>query len=154
MNKGETMEKKKSIGITLTGVVFLALDILITPVCMLMLMGLQAASSKNALMFLLVYIIITGIPIISLFSGIGLLLLKKWSRICAIVTATAMSLVFSGYGISALLDKKANAMNTFLFKFIFYSVCSIGALSFALIIFYLTRPKVKEQFNRPKSGVQ
>ena len=78
------------------------------------------------------------IAIILAFSGIGLLLRKSWSRLVAIVTA-----IISLLGLSFLIVKSLsnNDVEDTILPFMFI-------LAFISAIYYLTRPKIKEQFRK------
>jgi len=131
------MEKKRSVGVTVCGNIFLLLCIpglflaLIAVMCHYYGEGLKDLLIDRAMRILYI-----GIPIMLFYSGLGLLDLKKQGRLCAIITATILSLGLLVISIMLLMNK-----NIF-----FSSINFIAALFFIFIIYFLTRPKVREQF--------
>jgi len=141
------MEKKRSVGVTLLGIIFILLGL--PSLLIALLAGISGYYGKGLKLLIDIFmrIIFIGTPGALIFSGIGLLSLKKWGRICAIITAIAISLVLCGYGIAGFIVKSSSIDKSCIsWDISFTRFCFFSALFFLLVIFYLTRPKVKEQF--------
>lgn len=101
--------------------------------------GSNAEGLRDVLVDLGMRVLFIGIPIALLASGVGLLLMKRFGHISAIVTATMLAIALSVYGAFGLVDQSSPALS-------FSNFCFIGALVFVLLTFYLTRPNVKTLF--------
>ena len=140
------MEKKRSVGVTVCGIILLVLSV---PSLFLALIAMishyYGEGLKDLSIDIGMQILFIGTPIALFCSGKGLLDLKKWGRTCAIITATILSLGLLGFGIMLLIDK----------DIFFSSINFFAALFFIFLIYYFTRPKVKEQFRqRSNDGEQ
>ena len=119
------MEKRRSVGVTVFGWLYIVLGVF----------GVLAFFQRNSL-------IVFSAPL-SLLSGIGLLKLKEWARILTIIL-TIVGVLFRAiiYLRSILLD--AMPLNEALIFIIEWNFLTwIIAI---IIIYFFTRPKVKEQF--------
>ena len=133
------MEKKRSKGVTALAI-FLSLYIL--PACVIGfyagITGLSGNSPYNNLSFKAGRLLYMLSPLIFLISAIGIFMLKAWGRILTLVLSVGI-LLFSVYGVFDAF--KALALNQFSIILFF-----IILVTFSSAIYYLTRPKVKEQF--------
>jgi len=132
------MEKKRSVGINILGIFFLLCTV---PGCGVTIIAAMSSGSPD--LHIRLPLIIA--PIVFLASGIGIVLLKKWARILAIIISSAVSLTmfFVAYQSLAILSSHPEwtASNVS-----FAISLLLGGLLFISIIYYLTRPTVKEQF--------
>jgi len=146
------MGKKRSIGVIVAGV-----TMLIYSIWLLIASGLIHPVTRFVFIILpikCIVILFRGIPLVTglvsvvyLFCGIGILSLKKWARLTSIYLAILL-LIPSVYilivlTISALkgeLEGPAGISLLALFAVIPY-------LPFLIPLIFLTRPKVREQFN-------
>lgn len=155
------MEKKRPIGIIFLGIIFLILSI---PGAALGFIAVVSGSNIKGLGDILLEIfmrlLFIATPIALFLSGAGLLCSDKWARRCAIITATVLTLLLWGYGIEALIHQmsfiSSNISDTVAnisFVIVFSRFCFISALFFVLVVFYLTRPEVKEYFKTNNSDV-
>ncbi len=150
------MENKKPIGIILLAIIFLILSI---PGAVLGLIAVVSGSNikglGDILLEIFMRILFVATPLALFLSGVGLLCFEKWARRCAIITAAAMTLGLWGYGIDGLIYQVSPALpnisdtaSNVSFVILFSRFCFIGALFFVIVVFYLTRPKVKEYFKK------
>lgn len=80
-------------------------------------------------------------PISYFIGSLGLSRLKNWARLLTIINASILSLVFS---IAIFSDFKGSSSEGVVFPLVFWLVITTPS---CLIIYYLTRPKIKEQFS-------
>ncbi len=125
-------KKEKSDGIIILGVFRLLCSI---PA--LLIAGLAAISSGGPDIHIRLPLILS--PACFLISARGVLMLKNWARFFTIIICSIMSLVMFLLAVPSLKERPFENL-----LFLIFSLTS-GAV-FASIIFYLTRPKVKEQF--------
>ena len=93
----------------------------------------------NGIIDIVMRILFTASPLLFLLSTIGILALQSWARVLVLVMSLGI-LLLSIYGtVDAYI---ASAID--LFSIIMSLFILIVCLS---VIFFLTRPKVKEQFN-------
>lgn len=134
------MENKRPAGIIVLAILFLILAIPGLGLAFIAFVsGSNIKGPWDLLVDIFMRILFIATPIVLIVSAGGLLCLDRWSRPCAIITAIVLSIVWFIYGIQGLLyDPKANMF--------FSSFCFTVVLLFIISIFYLTRPKVKDQF--------
>jgi len=94
----------------------------------------------------LIYFILYGlVPIII---GIGIFALKKWARIAAIIVIT-INAIDAAYKTIIDIKRWGAGLHEFQITFLLFSafliIIAVGL--WGIILYYLTRPKVKEQFN-------
>lgn len=166
------MEKKRSVGITIFGIMncIFGLSFLIGTTILFIFVGILSFTSdslpKNSSDYLINFLLPRISVIIYylssatlLCSGILILLRHPKGRISSIISSlliialdlstsltnkSFISLISSGFGYWELLFHKESAFLSFLYKSnsLFY-----GFICYAiLLVFYFTRPKVKEQF--------
>lgn len=130
------MLRNRSVGLTILGIFFILFGLLsFGPIFLL------PSMSKN--LPLLVYVALYGL--VMFITGIGILRLKSWARIIALVLIV-IKMVQVGAGtivdINTMIRKSAG------FGAVFGGivVMVVGILVSIGLIYYLTRPSVKEQF--------
>jgi len=123
------MEKKRSFGI-----IFLGNTILIGGVFSLILSLIQFPVNISIALFWLF------LGIISLVVGRGLLDLKEWARIAEVILQCIGILYIVAVSISMIAKHGVDNLKSFFPLFVIVAI-------FTLVIYYLTRPKVKERFN-------
>jgi len=134
------MQKKRSVGVVVLGVV---LSLCTLPACLMTFVALISSSYPvtilNGIIDIVMRILFTASPLLFLLSTIGILALQSWARVLVLVMSLGI-LLLSIYGtVDAYI---ASAID--LFSIIMSLFILIVCLS---VIFFLTRPKVKEQFN-------
>lgn len=77
-------------------------------------------------------------PLSYLIGSIGLRRLKNWARLLTIINALILSVVYSVVVFSGLHGVEV-------FPLVFWLIITIPS---CLVIYYLTRPQIKEQFKR------
>ena len=122
------MEKKKPIGVTVFGIILLLSSVPF--LFALLLTGPRAG---------VFFIPLIAIPLICIITGVGLLKLKNWARMMTIFISPILSFIFFTVPSEFLHDKLPPAI-AWSIVILEAGVISIG------IIYYLTRPKVKEMF--------
>lgn len=132
------MEKKRSVGLTIIGALFIIGSIL--SVAMLFL-------AHSPVILSLTMIVFFGFALIGFYAGVGILMLKPSARILAI----ALLIVKIPYGIintfkdfNILISGSPIPIPLVLLP-LFLGIVLVAGINIG-IIFYLTRPKVKEQF--------
>jgi len=128
------MEKKRSIGVTIIGI----LSILGGVVGI----GLNAGKLSEYPHYPIFHIIISGLAfgMFSIFTGIGLLRLKEWARKAEIILCILGALLYFSLMVVLSHGSIEDAFLAFFQRSWFKTIIAI------IIIIYLTRPKVKEQF--------
>ena len=124
--------KRRSKGLTTLGTALIVLAGLQT----LTLLGYISAPNRPSLPVIPLQIIFTGLFYAI---GIGILKLKPWARTGAIVFSILVSLLGFSISIPLLITTESKS----LISFMPLIILSAGALFY---IYYLTRPRVKEQF--------
>lgn len=150
------MEKKRSAGVIFLAIIFLILSM---PGAAVAFIAFVSGSNIKGLwdllleIFMRILFIVT--PLALFMSSLGMLCFEKWGRLCAVIAATAIVLILWGYGINGLRYQislmSSNMSDTaanISFVILFSRFCFISALFFILVVFYLTRPKVKEYFTK------
>lgn len=134
------MEKKRSVGVTRLGICLL---LCVIPGCFAATIGAisgsQAKGTLEVAVEIIMRILFISSPFLFLITGIGLLKLKNWARILTLFLSPALAYVgvgFTGIILTFLIPDK-------IWTFIFSITVIVTFLS---IIYYLTRPEVKEQF--------
>ena len=131
------MEKKRSVGITIVGILFILNSLLSVGFIFSLTASMNSVSA----------IVSIGWALILFLTGIGILQLRSIARMTAIaliviqaINATARTIIDLNFMIQELSSPKAATM-------------AIGSLTLILgigicivIVYYLTRPKVKAQF--------
>ena len=145
------MEKKRSKGITLFAWFYLIGSFLIIPAILTMKVRLAAYQATHFILPDSYYYVVQCYYIIGatigLITGIGLLKLWRWARFLPIISAILgyiYSIIFhsvytSPYTIPYFVQENKPI-------FMLYITHTIGLLWLAIIIYFFTRPKVKEQF--------
>jgi len=131
------MEKKRSVGLTIIGILFIIGSIL--PVAILFSSRLPVISSAMIILF--------GFALLGFYTGVGILMLKSPARLIGI----ALVAVKIPYGIiKTFMDFNILVTKSSMPKPLVLLICSLSILLIVSldvgIIYYLTRPKVKEQF--------
>ncbi len=128
------MEKKRSIGVIILSI-FLLLCV-IPGLIAAFIGGISHSNAESpaeiALDIIMRILFITS-PVVFLVTAIGLLELKNWARILTMILFPVLIYITS-FGVCILFDVP---------PILILVICGIF---FVLIIYYLTRPKVKEQF--------
>ena len=133
------MEKKRSVGVTVIGILFIlqalfSFGILLTRPSL--------AKDLPSLVYVISYSMVLAI------TGVGIFLLKRWALILslALITAKTIQLIWMSILDIGTVSKSPEFA---------YNIPPVGVLIALIIIFifvgggviyYLTRPKVKEQF--------
>lgn len=141
LNKIQTMEKKKSVGVTI-----LATCILFSIIPGLIAAFIGAISDpghpKNVFwvaLDVIMRILFISSPVMFLVTGIGLLRLKNWARLTTIFYSPVLSYIVVGFAPMHFIKYIPSNIWPIIF--------SVGLImSILFILFFLTRPKVKEQF--------
>ena len=132
---------KRSVGVTLTAIILLCLSVYgIFKLIKFTLSGFLFSSDIFINIFWILSLLFSFFSITS----IGLLMLKNWSRIASIVLSSIITLLFSIILVDltrlrfmSLSDKILNVHSV---------LVGIIIIFFLLLILYLTRPKVRDQF--------
>lgn len=141
--RGVAVEQKKSVGIVVCNIVFILTFLISLMVAFVAAIsgpsGNEAIKGPSSLRLLPIFF-----PTVISISTVGLWYRQKWGRICSLFVATIVSIfmAYLFYG-SLFLDV---GFKTALEIFIFAAIVAIIGIGFTSIIYYLTRPKVKEQF--------
>ncbi len=126
------MEKKRSVGVTVVGVLFI-----IFPVSNIFLAGILGYYYTP-----LQYLFRGFFVLYPVITGIGILLLKEWARKLAIIFAILTTIL----AIFVCLAKSFINPEIF-FKNVYDLIANISMIIIgSLLLYFFTRPKVKEQF--------
>ena len=154
------MEKKRSIGVTVFGILCIIYTLLhfsmplsLLKEAMSFVMGKMSTSPFNMVVLVAMSIISWGELIGFFVGGIGVLRLASWGRRLVIIAAILGIFAWAYAGIlggkytvenkTSLFPFQLSDTLIFISGFIGTMICSIFNL---LCIFFFTRPKVKEQF--------
>lgn len=133
------MEKKRSIGVTIVGKIFLTLSFLyLFAILVLCLTGpglIHRRVIPSSRVLILVLMLLGIFSILSFIIGRSLLRLKKWALFLAIIVT-----VFHGLASFISIFTDWHGLNEELILRIGICICGWS------IFYFLTRPKVKEQF--------
>ena len=136
------MDKKRSIGVT--GLSVYLLLCAVPALFAAIIGGISGSQAKGALavaLDIIMRIFFISSPVLFIMAGMGLSKLKNWARLMTMFLSPLLS--FIAIGISGIfLDMIMPPKIVSLTIPVGTVIMSIG------IIFYLTRPKVKEQFNK------
>jgi len=148
------MKKKRLIGITMIAMLFiicgaplLAISVIVLPAVMISNPGTGGSVFNSAAGFYFVYF---SISTSLLLSGFGLMTLERWGRSIAIAVLAILSLGALSIAIDAAIFNHifTNYNHTLTEYRIFASLALTGGIFFLSLIYYLNRPKVKEQFEQ------
>ena len=132
------MEKKRSKGIIILGVYLLLCTI---PAVFAAIIGgmsvSRVGSPPEVALDIILHILFITSPIAFLVAAVGLLELKNWARILTMILSPILMYI-TCFGVCILFNLPPILM---LVTF---------AILFVIIIYYLTRPKIKEQFKYKK----
>lgn len=135
------MKKKRSIGITILGVCFL---LCVIPGLMAAFIGVISGPTNPKGIFrpildIIIRILFILSPFMFFVTGMGVLKLKKWAWQLTIINVSILSVVCS------VVIFSGGRVDVFPLVFVIIPSC--------LIIYYLTRSKVKEQFGDREANV-
>ena len=94
----------------------------------------------------LIYSILYGL--VAIIIGLGIFTLKKWARVAAIIVIT-ISAIDAAYKTIIDIKRWGEGQHELQITFLLFSalLIMIAVGLWGIILYYLTRPKVKEQFN-------
>jgi len=136
------MEKKRSRGVIILGVCLL---ICVIPGLAAAFIGAISGSVPGSILLdIAMRIPVILSPIIFLLTGIGVLMLKNWARLLVLFLSPILSYVAIGFG--SILVEVFLPTSKLSAKVISAIIIPGMIIMFLCILYYLTRPKVKEQF--------
>jgi len=140
------MEKKRAAGIVAISLYSLLLAAVLLSMLIVRLFAYAAVGSFDQKVIYFLYTLIQALPLA--LSGILMLKLRRWGRV--------LSLIIQGYVFLTSFQTLITLTNYYLIKesitqftfgkLSFMLLCAAGVLVSSLIIYYLTRPKVREMF--------
>lgn len=146
--EGRDAEKESAVGVILVGIIFLVLAVMIF--CFMVIVATESHNNIKGVSDLLSLIFIIGnigVAVALIFLAKSLMHYKEKGRLWGVLIASSISLglfVCAAIGCIYTLYKASpqERMDSIFLTSLFF----IPALIFGLVVFYLTRPNVKEQF--------